>query len=161
MQKELLIFIVFTLLNTAVFVKANGQNHVLMLQKKRLNKHVYYRAGDDLIFYLKDQRSKISGKIVAIEDSALLFKGYKVSISQISALHVDEKTKWWLRFKPAQLLLLGGTTYLALDVINTGKIDKNTLVISGIMIGVGVVCKILIPNKIKLNKKTKLRILNL
>jgi hypothetical protein len=161
MQKKLLLFILFILLNTVVFLKTNGQNHVLMLQKKRLNKNAYYREGDDIIFYLKGQKLKVEEKIVAIEDSALVFKGYKVNILQISALHVDEKTKWWLRFKPAQLLLIGGTTYLALDIINTGKIDKNTLVISGIMIGVGAVCKILIPNKIKINRKTKLRILNL
>jgi hypothetical protein len=48
-----------------------------------------------------------------------------------------------------------------LDVINTGELKKETLIVSGTVIGVGLLAKLLISNKIKIRGKTKLRILKL
>lgn len=141
------------------FINTSGQRYLLMLQTKNRNKNVYYNVGDELTFYIGE--SRIKDEIIAIEDSTIVFKGYRVHIKEITALHIDEKTRWWLRFKAAQLLLYGGTGYLAVDVINQGELDKNTLAISGSMIGVGIICKLLFPNKIKLKRRVKLRILKL
>jgi len=150
--------ILFTLL-LFTFSNAAGQNRQLMLQKKNRNKNVYYKVGDELTFYREDKKSRIKGDILAIEDSTLVFKGYKVHINEIDALHIDEKTRWWLRFKAAQLLFICGTGYLALDVINTGEVDKNTLATSSVLLGAGAICKLFIPNKIRIKRRTKLLIL--
>lgn len=143
------------------FHDSDGQNNILMLQKKNKNKNVYYKVGDDLIFYRNGESSRIKGNILAIDDSILVFRGYKVHIKEITALHIDEKTRWWLRFKAAQLPLICGSGYLVLDVANSGEVSEKTLVISGTMIGLGIVFKLLIPNKIKIKGMTKLKILKL
>src|SRR5258705_243743 len=51
--------------------------------------------------------------------------------------------------------------YLTLDLINNGEISRETLVISGTLIGVGLIGKLLIGNRIKIRGRTKLRILKL
>jgi hypothetical protein len=132
-----------------------------MLQKKNKNKTVYYKAGDVISFKIIGNKFKTKGEIVELKDSVIVFKGYEVPISKIACLYIDEKTKWWLRYKIAQLSLIAGTGYLALDVINTGELKKETLIVSGTVIGVGLIAKLLISNKIKIRGKTKLRILKL
>jgi hypothetical protein len=112
-------------------------------------------------FKIEGRKSKITGEIVELRDSIIVFRGYEVPIRQITCLYIDEKTKWWLRYKIAQLSLIAGTGYLALDVINTGELKKETLIVSGAVIGVGLLAKLLISNKIKIKGKTKLRILKL
>lgn len=132
-----------------------------MLEKKNKNKTVYYKAGDVISFKIIGNKSKTKGEIVELKDSVIVFKGYEVHINKIACLYIDEKTKWWLRYKIAQLSLIAGIGYLALDVINTGELKKETLIVSGTVIGVGLLAKLLISNKIKIRGKTKLRILKL
>jgi hypothetical protein len=141
--------------------EVSGQKRMLMLQKRNRNKNVYYKVGDKLTFYREDDKSNITGEILALEDSAIVFKGYKVRLREITGLHIDQKTRWWLRYKAAQLLLIGGIGYLAIDALNNQEISKETLVISGSAIGLGLLCKVFIPNKIKIKGNTKLRILKL
>jgi hypothetical protein len=138
-----------------------GQRNLLMLQKKNKNKTAYYESGDVISFKIEGRKSKITGEIVELRDSIIVFRGYEVPIRQITCLYIDEKTKWWLRYKIAQLSLIAGTGYLALDVINTGELKKETLIVSGAVIGVGLLAKLLISNKIKIKGRTKLRILKL
>lgn len=131
-----------------------------MLQKRNKHKNVYYKTGDIISFRVKDDKSKYKGVIVTFEDSAIVFKGYKIHVNQITRLYIDEKTKWWLRFKIEQILLLGGSAYLLLDVINNNELSEETLIICGISIGAGLFAKWLIGNRIKIRGRTKLRILN-
>jgi hypothetical protein len=138
-----------------------AQRSFLMLQKRARNKTVRYEVGEELIFYRNGSRSKIKGEIIGFQDSVIEFKGYKVHVNEITALHIDENTRWWIRYKYAQLLLLGGTGYLAVDAINNGEVSKETLIISGSMIGMGLIFKALIPNKIKIKGRTRLRIVHL
>jgi hypothetical protein len=138
-----------------------SQKRILMLQKKNKHKNVYYKPGDDLSFYRKNDKSRITDEILAIDDSVLLFKGYAVPVNDITALHIDEKTRWWLRYKAAQILLIAGTGYLVIDSFNNHEVSKETLVISGSAIALGLLLKILIPNKIKIKRYTKLRIVRL
>lgn len=132
-----------------------------MLQKKNKNKNAYYKTGDMISFQVKGRKSKITGEIVDFKDSVIVFRGYEVNVTEIKCLYIDEKTKWWLRYKIAQLSLITGTGYLLLDVINTGQLNKNTLTVGGTIIGVGLLAKLLIRNKIKIRGRTKLRILKL
>jgi hypothetical protein len=129
-----------------------------MLQKKNKNKNAYYKTGEEISFRQKGSKRKISGEILDLKDSIIVFRGFEVQVDEISSLYIDEKTRWWLRYKIEQLGLLTGIGYLALDLINNGKINEETVVISGALIGVGLIGKLLIGNRIKIRGRTKLRI---
>ena len=79
-----------------------------MLQKKNKNKNVFYEKGDIISFQVKGRRLKITGQIIDFKDSVIVFQGYEVKVSEIKCLYIDEKTKWWLRYKIAQLSLITG-----------------------------------------------------
>ncbi|MCB0492603.1 MAG: hypothetical protein KDC93_09320 [Cyclobacteriaceae bacterium] len=138
-----------------------GQQTLLMLQKRNKNKNVYYKIGDELSFRLADNKSKVSGEIIAFQDSVIVFKGFEVIVSKISSLYIDEKTRWWLRYKVEQLSFIVGGGYLLLDLINTCELNKDTLVVSGSLIGVGLVARALIGNRIKIKGRTKLRVIEI
>lgn len=144
-----------------VYLSALGQRRVLMLEKNNLNKSAYYEAGDELIFYRKGKRKKTKDTILSLEDSMIVFRGYRVPLTQVTALHIDDKTRWWLRFKPAQLLLIGGAGYVAIDAVNGQGFNQNTLAIGGAMMGAGLLFRLFIPNKLTIGKRTKLSILTL
>jgi hypothetical protein len=132
-----------------------------MLQKKNKNKNAYYKLGDEISFRKNESKRKITGEILDLRDSIIVFHGFEVRVDEISSLYIDEKTKWWLRYKIEQIGLIAGVGYLTLDLINNGEIGRETLVISGTLIGVGLIGKLLIGNRIKIRGRTKLRILKI
>lgn len=138
-----------------------GQRKFLMLQKRNKNKNAYYKVGDEISFRVIGSKERISGEILDLKDSAIIFRGFEMPVNQISNLYIDEKTKWWLRYKVEQLGLLAGGGYLIVDLINTGELNKETLIISGSLICVGIIGKLLIGNRIKIKGRTKLRIIEL
>ena len=151
------VLLVLTLFLTAYH--ATAQQSVLLLEMSNPNKNVYYEVGDQLTFYLPGKRSRRTETILDLEDSLVVFRGYTVPVGQITALHIDDQTRWWLRYKPAQLALIAGTGYLVLDAVNNRELDGGTLAIGGSLIGLGLVFRLLIPNKIRIRRNTKLRIL--
>lgn len=134
---------------------------LLMLQKKNKNKNVYYEIGETISFQVNGGKTRITATITGFRDSVIVFNGLEVPVASIRCLYIDEKTRWWLRYKIAQLSLITGGGYLSLDAINTGKINQQTLAVSGTIIGVGLIAKLLISNKIKIKRRTKLRILHI
>lgn len=136
----------------------SGQRTLLMLQMKNENKNAYYKVGDKISFRRGESKRRITSTILDFKDSVLVFKGFEVRVSEISSLYIDEKTKWWLRYKVEQLCLLAGGTYLLVDTLNNGEFSEDTLIISGTLIGIGILAKILIGNRIKIRGNTKLRI---
>ena len=136
-----------------------AQTKALMLQKKNKNKNAYYRAGDVISVKVIDRKSKITGKILDLKDSAIVFSGYEINVKDITHLYIDEKTKWWLRYKVQQISLIVGGGYLLLELLNTGQVDKEVLIVSATLIGVGIIAKLLIGNKIRIEGRTKLRII--
>jgi len=132
-----------------------------MLEMKNKNKNAYYKIGDEISFQVTGDKSKVTGEIIELRDSIIVFKDYQININKISSIYIDDKTKWWLRYKVEQLFLLAGAGYLLADIINSGEVNSETLLISGAMISVGVIAKLLIGNKIKMKGRTRLRILKL
>jgi hypothetical protein len=155
MRKMLLAFLLFL----AIWNTSIGQRTLLMLQKKNRNKNAYYKQGDEISFRKNGSKRKVTGKILDLRDSVIVFHGFEVRVNEISSLYIDEKTKWWLRYKIEQIGLIAGIGYLTLDLINNGEISRETLAISGTSICVGLIGKILIGNRIKIKGRTKLRIL--
>ena len=127
------------------------------------NKHrqAYYKAGDAISFRVKGDKSKITDQIKAFEDSVIVFQGYQVPVREITDLYVDDKTKIWfiLRYKYKKLLPVAGAGYLLLDVVNTKTLDKNTLLLSGALVGAGLLAKYFISDRFKIRKKRKLVII--
>src|SRR5688572_27860439 len=98
--KNFFLGLLFIFMNISCF----GQQNFLMLQKRNKNKNAYYKPGDIISFRVKGDRSKISGEILEFKDSLIVVNGLKVTVNEIDRLYIDEKTKWWLRFKLSQLL---------------------------------------------------------
>jgi len=132
-----------------------------MLQKRNKNKNAYYKPGDEISFRVKGSKQKITGHILDIKDSVIMFQGFEVRVEEIASLYIDDKTKWWLRYKVEQIGLLVGGGYLAVDLINTGEVNRQTLIISGAFICAGLLGKLLIGNRIPIHGSTRLRILKL
>lgn len=146
-----------------ITVSSLGQTttKLLMLQKQNKNKNAYYKTGDIISFGTNEKKSRITGEIVDLKDSVIVFRGYEINVKEITHLYIDEKTKWWLRYKVEQLSLIAGGGYLVLDVINTGQLNSDALIVSGTLIGVGLLAKLFIGNKISIKGRTKLRIIEL
>lgn len=136
-----------------------AQRSALMLQKRNRNKIVYYYEGEEITYYLEGKKKKIQAVITGFRDSAIVLNGVAIDLNQIRALHIDEKTRWWIRYKYSQVLLIGGVWYPALDIINNGESSKETIAISSAAVGAGLIAKLLIPNRINIRGRTRLRII--
>jgi hypothetical protein len=145
-----------------LFIHAIGvcAQHQLMFQKNRY-RVAYYKSGDVISFRVKsDPSKKITAQIKGFQDSLIVFQYVNINPAEITDLYVDKKTRIWFvfRYKYEKLFLYGGTGYLLLDVINTGELDKETVVISGSLITAGLLARWLIPKKIRIRGKRILRI---
>lgn len=139
---------------------SNGiTQHKLLMLDKRGNKNAYYNIGDQISFTRLGSRKKITSNIIDLKDSTLFFQGFEVPLKEVTGLYIDEKTKWWLRFKIAQLSFFCGGMYLFADVVNSGKFREETLAVAAACITAGLLARTLFPHRIKINRKTKLRIL--
>jgi hypothetical protein len=150
-----LLVLAFCLASESAF----SQQPRLMLQKRSANKAAYYETGNTITFYVKGNNARFHRQITAIHQDTVAFGNMKVGITEFSALGIDEKTKWWLRFKFSQALLIGGAAYVALDVINSGELSRDTAIIGGSAIALGVIFRIIFPHKIRLDHRTRLRII--
>jgi hypothetical protein len=150
----LLIFLMTT-------ISCPGQQRILLFRNNR-HRTALYKTGDQLTFRLKNDNNKYSFQIIDIEDSLIVFKNYKISPLQISHLYADDKTKIWyiMKYKYGNILLLAGTGYLFVSLINRGEIEKETMAICGSLIAAGVLAKLIIGNKIKIKGKRKLVIVS-
>jgi len=149
---------------TFLYAADGRAQHTRLMFMKNKNRIVYYEAGDVLTFIVKDHAYKISDQIGSFQgDSIIVFNHHLVDVRTITGVYLDKKNKvfYFMKYKYDKLLLFMGTGYLLLDVINTGEFDKKTLIISGSMIGAGLLAKLFISKRIKVTGKKKLRILNL
>jgi len=138
----------------------DGNSQKLLFQKNRY-RQALYEPGDQLTFRLKGSRTKIFGQILGFEDSLIVFRDFKINPAKISHLYVDAKTRIWfiLRYKYSKLLLIAGTGYLFLDAVNSGEFREKTLIISGTLIGAGLLAKIFISERMKIKGRRKLVII--
>ena len=138
-----------------------GQATRLLLQTKNKNKSAYYRPGEKITFRVKDSKRKISGEIIDFSDSTIFFRGgFGVRVNDITALYIDDKTKWWLRYKIEQLSLIAGGGYLLLNLANGQGINGDVLAVSGTLVGVGLLARWLIGHRIRIKGRTRLKIVD-
>jgi hypothetical protein len=136
--------------------RASSQ-HYLLFSKKSYRQAIY-RVGDVISFRVKAEQQKIRGQIIGFEDSLIVFRNYKINPKEITHLYVDKKTISWyiLRYKYSRILLFSGAGYLLLDTLNTGELKEETLIISGSLIGAGLLAQLLISKKMKIRGRRKL-----
>jgi hypothetical protein len=132
-----------------------------LLFHKNNFKEQFYEVGDVISFRLKNDKTKVTGKILDFEDSVIVFQGYKINPQRISAIYVDKKTRTWfaLRYKYKYLLPEIGAGYLLLEWVNTGSVDTGVLKFSGAFIASGVMARFLISDRIKIKRKRRLVIM--
>ena len=131
-----------------------------LLFHNRGNEDALYVVGDVIAFRLMGTRAKVTGKITGFEDSLVVFQDFKVNPKNVSHMYVDRKSKNWffMRYKYKRLLPILGGTYLLADVINTGELNQGTLVLSGSLIGAGILARVLISEALPVTGKRRLLI---
>ena len=139
-------------MNASVF----SQKSLLFI--KNDSRYATYRVGENVSFSVLGSKQRITQKIKGFEDSLIVFHTFKLPVKDISALFVDEKTKRWypLRFKYDELLPIAGAGYLIADALVSRKIKPNTLLISGLLFGGGLLARKLIGDRITVKGKRKL-----
>jgi hypothetical protein len=151
-----------TLLFLLVITSTNCCSQSLLMFKKNNHRIAYYKAGDVISFRVRGDKSKITDQIRGFEDSVIVFSNYKVSPQEISDVYVDDKTRLWyiLRYKYERIFLIGGIGYLLIDVVNTGELNKETVIVSGSLIVAGLLAKLLISKRIKIKGRRRLWIID-
>lgn len=155
-NRKILVLIIYVLL-----VVSNKPCHAQrLLYSKNRYKQVYYEVGDIFSFRIKGERLKITRQITGFEDSVIVFQDMKINPKRITHLYVDVKTKNWyfMRFKWKRMFLYAGAGYFIVDVLNSGEVAKETLVISSTLVGAGLLARWLITDHIRIKGKRKLYI---
>ena len=136
-----------------------GQKSLLF--SKNWRKQAIYKTGDIISFRVKADPVKITDQIMGFEDSLIVFRNYKVNPKEITHMYVDKQTRTWyfLKYKYEKLLLFTGIGYLVVDGFNNKEFTKETLIISGSLIGAGLLARWLISKKIKIKGRRKLVIM--
>lgn len=77
-------------------------------------------------------------------------------------MHLDHKTRVWYTFwhKYSKAVLIGGAGYFAIDVINSGEITSNTLIIGGSLVSAGILANTIFQDRIKIRGKRRLVIVD-
>lgn len=139
-----------------------GQGNSFLMFEKSRNRRAFYYPGDEISLQLRGDRRRFTGRIRELQDSMILFEHYRVRVSDITHIYQDNKQNWYpLRHKISPLLLIAGSGYLLLDVVNNREFDRGTLILSGAMIGTGLLAKWLIPTKTRIRGKRKLKVVRL
>jgi hypothetical protein len=131
----------------------------LIFHKNRY-RQATYKTGDRIAFQLKGDKTKHTDLIRGFEDGQILFRDYQIDPREISHLYVDDKTRVWfiLRYKYEKLFLLAGAGFLTLELLNTGELNEETLLIGGSLITAGALARLLISKKMRIRGKRRLLI---
>lgn len=135
---------------------AFGQKSLLFI--KNDSRYATYHIGEEVSFSVVGSKQRITQKIEGFEDSLIVFHTFKLPVQDLSALFVDEKTKRWfpLRFKYDKILPIAGAEYLIADAVVSRKLRPNTLLISGLLFGSGLLARKLIGNRITVKGNRRL-----
>jgi len=123
-------------------------------------KQATYTVGDVIGFRIKGSNDKHSWQITGITDSTIVSGANVISPRNVSHFYVDRKSRTFFPLRNQYFkFLVAGVGYFFIDWVNSGEIDKSTVIVSGSLIGAAVLCKIFVKDYIKLEGKRKLVIL--
>jgi hypothetical protein len=144
------------------YTSGYGQGSSFLMFEKNPYRRAFYYVGDEISLQLQGDRQKFTGRIQELQDSVILFEHYRIRVSDITHIYHDDKQNWYtLRHKISPILLIAGSGYLVLDVVNSREFDRGTLMVSGTLIGAGLLAKLLIPTKTRIRGKRRLKIVRI
>jgi hypothetical protein len=145
---------------TLVLQSAVAQDNRLLFHYSR-KREAIYDVGDVISFRLKNSKEKITWQITGFTDSTIVSGDRSIAPHKIGAMYVDQKSKIFfpLRYQYKYYLTAAGVGYFLIDGINSKEIDRSTLIVSGTLIGAGVLSAVLIKDYMKLKPGRKLVIL--
>ena len=93
---------------------------LLVRNERKKNGTAYYRVGDEISFWVEGDEHRVTSQIRGFTDSLIVFDYYRIPVSQITHLYVDDKIGVWYTFRYKTVLLpIAGGMYLLADVFNT------------------------------------------
>jgi hypothetical protein len=149
-DKLLLILLIFSVSYSVV-----AQN-ILIVERPGTIKNYKYYTGDEIKLKTISTDAIISGTIIVISDSSLIINHHhEIMVDDITTIY---RNKWGFRFLQ-YISLIGGMFYLGINTLN-GVINSDdpivpeeTLIISGSMIGFGIVLTPLTTRRYKIDKE--------
>jgi hypothetical protein len=130
--------------------------NIFVVEQPGTTKNYKYYMGDEIKLKTISTGTIYSGTITDISDSSLIINHhYEIMINDITTIY---RTKWGFRFLQ-YISLIGGMFYLGINTLN-GVINSDdpivpeeTLIISGSMIGFGIVLTPLTTRRYKIDKE--------
>ncbi len=150
--------LILLLLWTFAFEAVYAQKFMIIASKR---KKIMYKAGDPIKFKLKTEKKFHSSTIVAVMDTALQFKNYRIGFNEIDKVDIRwKKTGAFNWHQVGGLMQVAGLGYILLDQFNKTLIQGNPwefesdVWITGAAIFAGgtVICMV-DPKKIKIGLK--------
>lgn len=152
-------YIILSALLLSFCTSCLGQRYLIFIKNRY--RQAIYRAGDEISFRVKGDKSKITAQIESFEDTAIVFDGLKINPRNITDIYVDDKTKDWyiIRYKYEKLFLIAGVGFLLIDGGNTGSFNNKTLLISGSFVSASFLARWLIKDRMRIRGRRKLAII--
>lgn len=127
-----------------------------MVLKKR-NKVIHtFEAGQDILFKLKNEKYYQKAMIVGFSDHIIHTHYYDLHFDEIDKIKLSDSGNHFVNLASG-LTLRAGLLFLAVDQINQGLVrgqgfgpSEETLLISGSLVGVGLLLKLFVKNKFKI-----------
>ena len=137
---------------------------MFILERAGTVKNYKYRVGDKISVLSRRGDVVVSGPICRINDSSIIVNYfYEVGINDIKAVY---SPRYFIRIL-SKVCLIAGIGYFALDGFNSAINNENeiisnsTLITSGVLVGSGLAMKQFITRKFTLDKKWRVKILDL
>ncbi len=160
MFKNLSFFIAILILSiSSIFAQK-----IVAFDKHGRVKRIKYYEGEYIKLRTKSSELVI-GTIGFINDSSFIVQGKKVELNEVSKVYNTQKLGGFKFF--SKLFLLGGAAYFPLVTFNRSingddpTFSEEAAIISGSMLTVGIVFKLLANKSYKMSEKRPLKILDL
>lgn len=162
--RVVIIVVIFVLVFFFLPFLSRSQSNILLLEKQGRFKNIKYRLGDEISLRVQPGNRKLSGQIHYINDSSILVDFiHEVNIEDVTWVY--SKRFFFNLMSP--ILLIAGGGYFILDGLNRAinheypVITKNTLLVSGSLIGVGLVFRPLGTKRHKIGGPWRLTVLDM
>lgn len=142
---------------------ASAQKFLALDKPAGREKRLRFFEGDRLTFRLKNDPTRYSGIITHLEDQSLYIGDTRVLLSDIDAITIRNRYKDSGILNSAPFILpLAGLIYFAADGLNPGsKISSGTYIVSGSLIGTGVIIKLFQKKTYRIDGTRRLKIIDL
>lgn len=154
-------FLFFTLV---LFLAAAEVSSQYYLELKRRTKVIQrYQAGDEIQFKLKGEKYFNKGRIIGFSDQKIKLRFSEIAISEIQTIRVAENSRYGVELL-SNAAITAGVFFILIDQGNQLLVQdeglgpsSQTLLISGSLVGGGLLLKLLQKKKFSL-KNTRYRL---